>query len=144
MPAESQDERELTQPMREFFDAARGADHIAAQQVALWQSFDATLTPVIGKRGVAALYARSLHLAARNHAWMLAGHDPAQASFHPTALRDATALQSADEAAAGALALRTAFHGLLASLVGPTLTDRMLQGLWQPKMGNTPAQDIKK
>ena len=127
--------------MRELFDAAGGAHHIAAKLAALWQAFDATLNPVIGKRGVTALYGRSRHLAARNHAWMLTGHDPALASFHATALRDATAQQSADEAAAGALALCTAFHGLLASLIGPTLTDRMLQGLWPPTMGDTPKQD---
>jgi hypothetical protein len=141
MPADRPEGRHGPRPLADLFDPRAGSAQIAATLATAWREVDSALNPVIGQRGVAALFDRSLHLSARRHPWLLAGHDGTLAQLDPTALQATAAAQDAAAAAAGAVALCTAFHGLLASLVGPTLTDRMLQGIWQPPRGDTPAQD---
>ena len=49
--------------------------------------------------------------------------------------------QAAAEAAAGGTALFQSFHELLASLVGASLTDRLLRSVWAHSSGASPAQD---
>lgn len=53
-------------------DAARIADAI----VALWEQLESALAPIIGRRGVAALYKRSLYLAAAAYPWLELREDP--------------------------------------------------------------------
>jgi hypothetical protein len=51
------------------------SDGASSRQVAdavtsAFQGIDQALTPIIGRRGVAALYKRSVHLAGRTHSWL--------------------------------------------------------------------------
>ena len=57
----------LVQHSRAHIDSA----HVSETVVGAWQAIDSALAPVIGRRGIAALYKRSLHLAARSHPWLL-------------------------------------------------------------------------
>jgi len=122
--------------------AARVADTV----VGLWQEIDEALHPIIGRRGVAALYARSLTLTAVVHPWLAQGYPGAQAAaIDPTALKAALAVQPAMEALAGGAAVFQSFHALLASLVGASLTDRLLRPVWVHSSGTpsgtAPTQD---
>jgi hypothetical protein len=90
---------------------------------------------------VAALYNRSLHLTAAAYPWVAIGHQGATAAVDPSALKAALEQQAAAEAAAGGLALFQSFHDLLASLVGASLTGRLLQSVWARSAGASPAQD---
>ncbi len=119
-------------------DAARVADTV----VVLWHEIDEALHPIIGRRGVAALYYRSLTLTVASHAWLVVGPPGAPAAaIDPTALKAALATQAAAEALAGGGALFQSFHALLASLVGASLTDRLLRSVWVHSSGTSPAQD---
>ncbi len=90
---------------------------------------------------MAALYDRSLKLAAAAYPWLLAGHQPARTELDPAGLCTALGLQSPASARAAAEAVFSAFHGLLQSLVGPALTERLLQPVWAPPPPAPPVQD---
>jgi hypothetical protein len=49
--------------------------------------------------------------------------------------------QAAAEAAAGGNALFLTFHELLSSLVGASLTDRLLRSVWTHSSPDSPVQD---
>src|SRR5688500_3411534 len=89
-------------------DAARIADVI----IALWQQIEYVLAPIVGQRGVAALYKRSLHLATAAHPWLELQED-LQAMADLSALKSVIAQQGSEDAAAGGVAVLHHFHTLL-------------------------------
>lgn len=116
----------LAQQVGAGADAASVADHV----VAVWRQADDALTPIIGKRGVVALYGRSLYLAAPDHPWLAGLREADATAVDEAALRTVLARQDAAAAAAGGGALLQTFHELLASLVGSSLTGRLLAAAW--------------
>ena len=133
-------------PIRTFL-AQRVRDGASAGQVAeivnsAWERIAAALAPVIGHRGVAALYRRSLYLAAVSHAWLAVaqgGGSLAEMDLAP--LRAELARRSGAEAAAAGATLLLSFHGLVDSLIGPTLSGQLLGGVWGDLFSGSPAQD---
>jgi hypothetical protein len=128
----------VAQRAGEGADAARTAGAI----VALWEQVESALAPIIGQRGVAALYRRSLYLAAAAHPWLEPQQDP-QATMDLAALKSAMTRQDSTDAAAGAVAVLQTFNTLLTSLIGASLTERLLDAVWahrSPSSG-TSAQD---
>ena len=128
----------LAQRAAEPADAARIADAL----VSTCQRIDAALTPIIGQRGVAALYRRSLHLVAATYPWLAAAHPGVEAPIDLATLKSALAKQSGASAAAGGRALVRTFHDLLATLIGPSLTERLLLSVWDDFLSGPAAQEI--
>ena len=106
------------------------AGQIADAMVATWQAVDAVLAPILGSRGVAALYQRSIFLTRGAHAWLAPLQDGVDGRIDPAKLKAAFAQQTRADARAGGHALMQAFHQLLASLVGTSLTERLLHPVW--------------
>jgi len=128
----------VAQRAGEGADAARVAD----THVALWEQVALALAPIIGQRGVAALYARSLYLSAAAHPWLGVPADP-QGAMDLAALKPVIARQTSADATAGAVAVLQTFNTLLTSLIGASLTERLLDAVWahrSPSSG-TSAQD---
>lgn len=128
----------MAQRAGEGADSTRTADAIAA----LWQQIEAALAPIIGQRGVAALYKRSLYLATATHPWLELQEDP-QATPDLAALKSAIARQRSTDATAGGVAMLQAFHTLLTSLIGSSLSGQLLDAVWthpSPSSGSS-AQD---
>ncbi|MEO8804785.1 MAG: hypothetical protein ABI433_01780 [Burkholderiaceae bacterium] len=121
--------------------AAATAPQVADATVAAWHVIDGALNPIIGQRGVAALYQRSLHLNRQGHPWLPAATEALQASLDTAALKSALARQDAAAAATAAGAVLQTFHELLAALVGPSLTDRLLRSVWAGFLSGSPTQD---
>ena len=111
--------------------------------VSIWQEVDMALRPIIGQRGVAALYKRSLYLTASTHPWVGGVHETSQAAIDPGPLKSALAQQSSDDARAGGGALLMNFHELLSTLVGPSLTERLLRDVWTNTSNGAPAQSLQ-
>ena len=112
-----------------------------ATTAAIWRQIETALAPIIGQRGVAALYQRSLHLAAASHPWLAGVHQGAQATMDLALLESAFARQdSAEAAAAGRVLLRT-MEELLASLIGGALSERLLRSALTPSATEPPPQD---
>jgi hypothetical protein len=110
--------------------AAEGADveQIVCAAVSTWRHIYAALAPVIGKRGVAALYERSLHLVRAEYPWLTSVYEREVelGAFRP--LQAVLALQTHSDAAATQGALLHAFADGLSTLIGGSLTDRLLHG----------------
>lgn len=120
-------------------EAARVAD---ATDTTL-RAIDAALSPIISERGMAALYRRSLFLIRHERPWL----DPAFAANAAPgdyeALRSALAGQTDADALQGAGALLSTFHGLLVSLIGQSLTDRLLGSILDQTLSSGAAvQDV--
>ena len=118
-------------------DIATTAQAIAS----ILQNMDTALTPIIGQQGVAALYRRSLHLCAANHPRLAGTYDSVQASLDLTALKSVLVEQSEADALFFGEVLLTTFYELLTTLIGPSLTARLLRGVWEPSLSDTPSQE---
>ncbi|MGZ5797684.1 MAG: hypothetical protein ACXWJG_12290 [Caldimonas sp.] len=116
----------LAHRAREGADASQIAGAVAER----WQRAEDALAQIIGKRGVAALYKRSLHVAARSHASLTGLHLDVHDNADPAALVSALSRESNVDAAAAGGALLQTFSELLASLVGASLAERLLRPAW--------------
>ena len=88
-----------------------------------WREVFAALVPIIGQRGVAALFKRSLHLRQAEHPFLsLPAHPPDDF----VALRAALLQQTAGVAKAANGALLRTFVDLLGRLIGTALTERLI------------------
>ncbi len=129
--------RSITAPLAHRVAAGADAAQIASAVVNVWHEIDDALTPIVGAGGVVALYQRSLHLTAAAYpglALKANGGGPAQ-------LQSLLAQQNPADAAASGSAFLLTFHGLLSSLVGPSLTERLLRSVWAPLSSGPPPQD---
>ena len=141
MPTESQEGRPLAAPLAHRVGAGANAAQVADAIFAVWAEIDDALTPILGSRGVAALYMRSLHLAGKAHPWLAAPDEGEPPAVGPAALKSALARHSSSAAAAGGSAFLQTFHELLASLVGASLTERLLRSVWAAPSSGPHKQD---
>ena len=132
-------------PLAQRLGDAASAAQIAEAVITTWHLIDDVLTPVLGGQGLVALYQRTLHLTAPACVALADWPEAAtelNAATTPAALQLLIARQTpATAAVLGASFLQT-FHGLLASLVGPPLTERLLHQVWTHAPGGPPAQNI--
>ncbi len=103
-------------------DARKVADAAVAQ----WRAIDAALSPIIGPRGVAALYKRTVHMASADRPWLAAAYGGPLHPIDVDALHSALALQSAARAAEASEVISAAFRALLSSLIGSDLTQQLM------------------
>lgn len=124
--------------------AEGGADavQIAAAITSTWRDVDAALSPILGHRGVASLYKRSLHITSAAHPWLAGTHDGLPTVMDLAPLQAALSHQSSVDAATSGGALLHTFHELLASLVGRSLTEQLLHSVWADAASRAPAQEI--
>jgi hypothetical protein len=106
------------------------ARRIADAALAIWGAIDAALSPILGQRGIAALYQRSLHLVRAEHSWLAAAHDAESMPQSMGALHRSLSRQSGPNAAAATGALLQAFHDLVTNLIGLSLAERLLRPVW--------------
>ncbi len=114
---------------------------IASDIVAICSEIDAALSPIIGQRGVAALFKRSVHVASLSHGWLTPVHAGAATNNDSAGLAVSVGQQTPAEAAAvGGLFLQT-FYELLTTLIGPSLTERLLRSVWANFLSGTPERE---
>lgn len=106
-----------------------------------WQAVGEALAPVIGSRGVAAIFARSLYLGQADHPWLAKAADPLQGADDFAALRTTLLQQAPLLAAAADAALMVSFFDLLCSLIGPALTETLIGFAHPLSPGGSTAQD---
>ena len=140
-PMQSQDLRRIAAPLARRLAMDADAAQIADAVVALWQEVDAALAPVVGRRGVAVLLVRSVHVASAAHPWMAALVEDSRPALDPAALQSLLARQSSAEAAAGGSAVLRTVHELLTSLVGPSLSERLLRTVGARPSDTPPTHD---
>ncbi len=99
------------------------ADAIAAT----WRRIDAALSPIIGPLGMAALFRRSVSLARAGQPALAAVRTDAPGADPFASLHEALSGQTGPVAAEAQAALLQTFHDLLVSLIGASLTERLLR-----------------
>jgi hypothetical protein len=111
--------------------ATDGADAllIADRALEVWRQLDATLSPVIGRRGVAALFKRSLLLTAPTHPSLVPAHWDVETDGDFDSLRASLKQQPVANAIATNGALLRQFVDLLTTLIGASLTERLLRSI---------------
>lgn len=137
--------RRVMAPLTDRVGALATAQQSAAAFGALWSALEAALVPIIGPRGVEALGQRSVRLVSPLHPWLAADAPAGLALYGPLRLASLLAQRSPQEALAAGNAFLQTFDGLLASLIGPSLTDRLLQPVWDstalPHLNSPAGQD---
>jgi len=114
----------------------------ADRALATWQGIAAVMTPIIGLRGVEALFRRSLQLTCVDQPLLtsLAGAEPGAKDFQ--ALRAQLAAQSDLVAAAASQALLHHFQTLMDRLIGPSLAKQLLGSLLDNSSSGSAAEEI--
>lgn len=107
----------------------------------LCEDMSAALTPIVGARGVAALYKRSLFLSSREHPVLSGLHEGGETIIDFSRLTARLTLLSETEAANVGATLLQSFYELLSSLVGPSLTERLLRSSWDRPLSDPPAPE---
>jgi len=98
-----------------------------------WLPHGATFLPlshIIGKRGVVALYERSLHIHRVQFPWLNSSQIGAVDSDPFDNLREALSTQSGSICIAAHSAVLESFCDLLSNLIGTSLTERLLDAVW--------------
>jgi len=106
------------------------SDEVAEAAVLIWRDIDAALAPIIGQQGVAALLRRSQYLLRDTYPWLgsCPPDGPGASAFD--ALKSALGAQAAADSAQANGALLQVFHDLLSSLIGASLSERLLRSAW--------------
>lgn len=141
MPIESHNSAQVAASLIRRADDGASAAHITHSIIAAWQEIDAALTPIIGRGGVAALYKRSVYLNTPTYPWLSDTHEGVPTCIDLGPLRAALEQQDSSTLAAAGGALLQTLNDLLASLVGPSLTERLLRSVWANAFRGAPAQD---
>lgn len=112
---------------------APDANSIAEATLSTWHQVAVRLVPVIGARGVDALFNRSLHVTSKTYPWLAVdGHDE-NVAILLSGLRARIATRELIDAVEACHALLVNFTELLASLIGDSLTKRLLLTVWVPE-----------
>ena len=130
-----------TEPLLREPGARSEAGAFADTMVWAWKDINTVLKPLIGQGGVAALYSRSLHLTAKVHPWLAVRPNGVESAIDLDAIHTLLSGQSLADATAGGKAFLSTFHELLASLIGLSLTERLLLPVWDKYMNASSEQD---
>lgn len=128
----------LTRRVAEDADSRQIADAIGA----LWTDIEAALQPIVGRRGVAALFTRTLHVASARYPWLAplkASGDEATADLAQLTALFATQPPALCKDAGNAMFV--SFRDLLVTLIGAPLSERLLHTAWSTSSSAASAQD---
>ena len=120
------------------------ATRIAYAAAAMLLAINAALAPVLSERGVSALYRRSLYLIRSDFPWLVPVYEGALTPGQFGMLRLVIARQTDAEARRATAALLRTLQELLVSLIGLSLTERLLQPVWDTPSSGDAAQDTSR
>ena len=133
-----------TQKMQTMFvQQSAGADvsRIAERATAIWKDVGIALSPIIGQTGVDALFKRSVHLTRSAHPCLATVLEDTTQPDELVILQAVLARQISATAVAANVALLQNFQDLLTSLIGWSLTERLLRPVWDEPSSGQAVQD---
>lgn len=128
-------QRTLTQRAGDAPDASA----VAEAAISKWQQVAARIIPVIGVGGVYVLFNRSLHLTCTDFPWLTIVGDHRDNVALLASLKTRLAGREADAAAEASYTLLVTFVEILTTLIGESLTKRLLDPVRRPARGCTPS-----
>ncbi|WP_025855066.1 hypothetical protein [Pseudomonas sp. CHM02] len=141
MSTQSEESRQIVASLAHRAGSTADIAGIAEAIMSILQDMDAALTPIIGQQGCVALLRRSLHLSTSNEARLAGLHDRLQAAADRAGLKAILLEQTKGDALLFGEVLLTTFYTLLTTLIGPSLTARLLRDVWEPSLSDTPSQE---
>lgn len=123
--------------------AGASSQEVAALVANTFRGIHQALGPIVGERGMAALYKRSLHLCRPTHPWLPVAGAVLESDIELAALTLALAERTSADAAAAGSRLLESFRALLATLIGESLTERLLRPVWATFLSGASAPDTK-
>ncbi|MFJ7883033.1 hypothetical protein ACIQYF_05900 [Pseudomonas sp. NPDC096917] len=144
MPTESEDDTRI--PLLLAHRVGQGADpaNVADAIIATLQAIDTALAPIIGRKGVTALFRRSLHLCESSYPDLVDALDSGSDQTDYSGLSSIIGTRTQEEALLlGEQLLRTLYQ-LLTSLIGVSLTARLLDAVFDAPLSALQAQDISR
>jgi len=116
---------------------APDTEAIAEAALDMWRRVSDRLEPVIGIRGVDALFNRALHVTGRTYPWLMATSVDEDGAAQLAGLRLRLAGRGPVQAEEASYVLLMTFTVLLANLIGESLTKRLLEPVWSlPSAGS--------
>lgn len=112
---------------------APDAGAIADACIVTWKQVSARLVPVIGERGVDALVGRALHLASKAYPWLASAANDEPGTLHFDRLKLRLTDREPHAAAEASSLLLLTFATLLATMIGESLSERLLEPVWAPR-----------
>ena len=141
MSTQSEESRQIVASLAHRAGPTADIAGIAEAIMSILQDMDAALIPIIGQQGCVALLRRSLHLSASTQARLADLHDRMQAATDRAGLKAVLLEQTEADALFLGEVLLTTFYTLLTTLIGPSLTARLLRDVWEPSLSDTPSQE---
>ena len=127
----------LVASLSQRVEEGANAEHLANAIFAICQEISVVLDPILGQKGVAALYQRSLDRTLAGFPWMAAASESIQSPLGIGAIKLVIAQQSNSNAAAGGKAFLLSFCAVLSSLIGPPLTEQLLQSICNSNLNHS-------
>jgi len=130
-----------TTPLARRVEGARDSMAVACAFAEIWAEIEDSLHPIIGRRGVTALFRRSAHVSAAHSAFLATLAEGEPDRVPRDRLVSLFSGQTAGAALDGGSLLLNSFRDLLSTLIGAGLTERLLQSVWSPPPSGPSAQD---
>lgn len=141
MSTESEEGRRIVASLAHRVDHVADIYQVADVIISMLQDTNASLVPIIGPKGVAALYRRSLHLCTSLHPHMVATYGSLVDPLDLTDLKTILIQQTQIDAVFFGEELLKALYELLSTLIGPSLSARLLLDVWDKNLSAPPAQE---
>jgi len=122
----------IKQTLAQRMGSANDARAVAEATLGTWRQMAVRLEPVIGARGVDALFRRSLLLTSRTLPWLKLPENTRDNALLLDWLQMLLASLETKEAVASSCSLLANFTELLASLIGDSLAKHLLKQVWEP------------
>ena len=116
----------IRRTLKHHYGDAQDARAVAEATLGTWRQMAARLAPVIGAKGVDSLFHRSLHLTSATFRWLEIAEDHGDNSDVLASLSVCLASRETDAAAEAGYTLLVTFTELLATMIGESLTERLL------------------
>ena len=140
---QSQERHRIAAFLEGAVSAGASSEDVAALAASTFRALDQALAPIVGQRGIAALYKRSLHLSRPMHPWLPVAADGSDSAIDFAPLTASLAKRTSAEAASAGTEVLDRFRVLLTSLIGESLTERLLRPVWVTLLSGPSGRDTK-
>jgi len=141
MPTDSEEGRRIAVSLVSRAGHSPNSAQVAKAIIATLQDMDIALSPIIGRKGVVALYRRSLHLCESAYPDLIGALDSTPEHVDFSRLESLLQQQTPNDALCLGNHLLETLYQLLSTLIGVSLTERLLGAVFEAPLSALPAQD---
>lgn len=142
MQADTDEDRRVVAFLEQRIQGSADNAVVAEAIIAMLEGMNTTLVPIIGSKGVAALYRHSLFLCIHKKPALATLYEPFVIAMDLAPFGAMLREQNRNDALClGETLLKTTYE-LLATLIGPSLSARLLHGVWDISSSAPSAQEL--